>query len=373
MKPTSTIDSILPVEPVPDHVVENTRHSAAPPKRGQIHASRGQIIILLAGAMVAMIGMLGVATDLGYGFAERRTMQNAADAGALAGAHELSKTTTSSPVTVLTEVQGAAWANKIGDSHPTVSSCKYVNDADLALANCSEPAPSTASGIKVVVKETHKTFFMGIIPGGPDTMSTQATATAHVQLLKSPPSDGPFLVCGVGTKVESGPQIPILTQSGSNWVLNPSAVTTSSHNGPTYQIYGPQVATCNLSNSSYKGLALGGSNANLTVPGWFYFSNGDSAGGLAANVTGIQGCTTSQIVNCVAFLPVAVDNPKPDSTTNKMYTVMILPFYIMGTKNGSGNYNKLDGKIMGDYITEGEGQTGWVPGTQNPIVIRLTK
>ena len=58
------------------------------------HASRGQILILIAGALVAIVGMLGLATDLGYNFAQRRTMQNAADAGALAGAHTLSKRVT---------------------------------------------------------------------------------------------------------------------------------------------------------------------------------------------------------------------------------------------------------------------------------------
>ncbi len=64
------------------------------------HASRGQILILVAGALVALIGLVGLATDLGYAFAERRTMQNSADSGALAGAHTLSKSSTTAPLTV---------------------------------------------------------------------------------------------------------------------------------------------------------------------------------------------------------------------------------------------------------------------------------
>jgi hypothetical protein len=56
-----------------------------------------------------------------------------------------------------------------------------------------------------------------------------------------------------------------------------------------------------------------------------------------------------------------------------MWTVMILPFYITGTANGSGTYNKLDGQLMGDYITLNQGQVGFIPGSQSPIVIRLTK
>ena len=344
------------------------------------HASRGQVLILLAAAAVALIGMLGLAIDLGFDMAQRRTMQNAADAGAMAGAHAIARSNPASPISVLSTVTTVAKSNSIGGNKPTVTSCVYVDNTDQVLGNCSMVVPATASGVKVSVKESHSTMFIRAIPGGPQTASTSASATAHVEVLKLPPSDGPFLVCGVGTKSDSGPKnVPILIQDSVTkaWSVNPAAVSksTTDASAPNYQIYGPQVAQCGLPNSSYKGLALGTNNKNLTIPGYFYYTNGDNAGGLAADVVGAQGCTTTQIVNCVAFLPVAViDTSHPvDASNHKLWTAMILPFFINGTPTGNGNYNNLNGRVMGDYITQGDGNPTWTPGNNNPIVVRLTK
>lgn len=50
---------------------------------------RGQVIVQLALLMVVLLGFVALAVDFGHIYAERRKMQNAADAGALAGAREL--------------------------------------------------------------------------------------------------------------------------------------------------------------------------------------------------------------------------------------------------------------------------------------------
>jgi len=49
----------------------------------------GQVLIYVALGMVVLLGFVALAIDVGYVYGERRRMQNAADAGALAGAHEL--------------------------------------------------------------------------------------------------------------------------------------------------------------------------------------------------------------------------------------------------------------------------------------------
>ncbi len=51
--------------------------------------SRGQVLVWLALLVVVLMCFVGLAVDGGTGLAVRRRMQNAADAGALAGAHEL--------------------------------------------------------------------------------------------------------------------------------------------------------------------------------------------------------------------------------------------------------------------------------------------
>ena len=50
---------------------------------------RGQAIVLMALAMVAICGMMALAIDAGRLFFQRRLMQDAVDAGALAGAQAL--------------------------------------------------------------------------------------------------------------------------------------------------------------------------------------------------------------------------------------------------------------------------------------------
>src|ERR1700736_1213575 len=50
---------------------------------------RGQAIVIMALAMVAISGMLALAIDAGRLYFQRRLMQDAVDAGALAGAQDL--------------------------------------------------------------------------------------------------------------------------------------------------------------------------------------------------------------------------------------------------------------------------------------------
>ena len=51
-------------------------------------ATDGQIIVIFALALVAMIAMVGLVLDGGSTFAQRRGQQNAADLAALAGAND---------------------------------------------------------------------------------------------------------------------------------------------------------------------------------------------------------------------------------------------------------------------------------------------
>ncbi len=54
-----------------------------------VRGQRGQVLVIVALALVALVAFVGLAVDVGYWYGERRHMQNAADAGALAGAYQL--------------------------------------------------------------------------------------------------------------------------------------------------------------------------------------------------------------------------------------------------------------------------------------------
>jgi hypothetical protein len=55
-------------------------------KRNDKRSEKGQVVVLIAVMITVLVGLAAMAIDLSYVFVQRRDMQNAADAGALAGA-----------------------------------------------------------------------------------------------------------------------------------------------------------------------------------------------------------------------------------------------------------------------------------------------
>jgi hypothetical protein len=119
-------------------------------------AEDGQTLIYVALGMVVLLGFVALAIDGGHLYAERRAMQNAADAGALAGARELclglpADTAEAVAREYAVTQNGAAWAT------PTASGYDMFVDAG----------------------ETSNLFFGGI--GGiiPGSMTVAASAQAR--------------------------------------------------------------------------------------------------------------------------------------------------------------------------------------------------
>jgi Flp pilus assembly protein TadG len=329
-------------------------------------ASRGQILIMFALFLVGLLGVLGLAMDLGMAFAQRRTMQNAADASAIAGARVVLRSNTSSPSVALGDVTTFAQANAMNTT-PQVQSCLYINDAGGTVGNCSSGVPSGATGVRVAVQETHQTFFIRVVPGAPSTVTVSANAQANVQRFANYPADGPFLVCGRNTRVASGTSsgtMNIISGSSGNWSINQAADEV------TFEIHGPQAETCKAKASRYKGAADQVANRNRTVPPeqWFNYDEGTVAGPVSADVPGVGGCKAGQVIdNCVAFLPVVVDNPEETGNSRQLWTVAFLAFYITEPKA-----NEHYGKLLIHYVVSGQSQTGWNPNYVGAVVIRMT-
>ena len=328
---------------------------------GQARDADGQVLVLFAFSMIAMMGMLGLATDAGYAYAQRRAMQNAADAAAEAGARIVAKAAYDSSLSAQSDVQALAAANAGGAA--TTVSCTYVNDAGTSLGDCGNTVPSTATGVNVTVKETHNTFFIKVVPGAPKTVTTGATAQGNVQLMSTPPSDGPFIVCGVGSTTTKGANVNILQQSNGHWELNPSA------NDQTFVIHGPQIADCNTQANRFKGLADQAANAGLTPPAWFHYDTGTVAGPTRTQVNGIQGCKQGQAADdCVLILPVGVNTPAESGNAKEVYVVAYAAFMVSQT-----SANTHSGTLLLDYIPLGSGSSGWTRTTPGPVVVRVTK
>ena len=326
-------------------------------------AHGGQILLMSALFLTVMVGAVGLSVDLGFAFSQRRAMQNAADAGALAGAHIVAKSTDSAPLSAKEAVEAVVRQNAMGGSTIGAIICDYVDDAGGSLGGCGGVVPAGASGVRVAVEEVHPTFFIQVVPGAPNTVTTSADASAHIKTLGAP-SDGPFLPCGVNTMLASGGRLDLAIKVGGVWAINPAAV------GQTFKIHGPKIEKCDAKSERYKGLADVDVNRNKTTQDWFMYEEGTSAGLIENDVEGPNGCKAGEVIqNCVVFLPIVI--PGELDNTRQFVAIFFAPFYVTWPKS-----NEHNGKLLDDYIISGRGQAGhwgWYRDYQGPITIRLTE
>ncbi len=116
-------------------------------------SEKGQNIILVAILMLVFIGLLALVLDGGMAFAKRRAAQNAADAGALAGADQLC---TSSPTT-----------------DPATAALNYAISRNRAV---SANAQVTGNVITVTAFMNNRSFFAQFF--GTNVITETATASA---------------------------------------------------------------------------------------------------------------------------------------------------------------------------------------------------
>ncbi len=341
-----------------------------------IRSSRGQIIILVAVFAVALTAMVGLSIDLGYAFAQRRSVQNAADAGAMAGAHALTKWSLTNPLeTASTDVATVVNANKMNAATTQTYTCNYIDDRGESQGACSQIVPTSATGVHVTVQETHSTFFIRVIPFAPHTVSTSASATSHVQGITTGTdfgSDSPFILCGAGADLAHGGNMNVIVNSSApaqpeNWSINTAAY------GQSFVLHDSQVAGCDTHGNRFKGVSDKG-NYGKDIPGLFDYDHGDRAGPTRTRVNGVNGCAAGTTVatanNCVLIVPIA------SGSVDDQLLVQTVGAFLVTQCRPSGNCH--EGVLLKDYVVQPDGLgewTGshnWKPGDQALITIRLT-
>jgi hypothetical protein len=157
---------------------------------------RGQTVVMIALALVALIAMLGLAIDGGTVYLERRRMQNAADGAALAGARRLSQaicTTNPNPATTDAEIYNVVqdFVARNGGTDAQFEA-HYVGFAGNRVVEYNPPVlvgggtiPQYASGIVVTTTITQPTYFLGLVGASTGRASASATAVTGPPLLVS--------------------------------------------------------------------------------------------------------------------------------------------------------------------------------------------
>ena len=126
----------------------------------------GQILVLTALAMVAVIGSAALAVDVGFLYSARRQMQTAADAAAVAGA------------TALRDGQSVTGAAKTGSSLDGFTDGQ--NNVTVTVNN--PPASGTYAGnssyVEVIVKQPTPTYFLSVLGYSSLNVSARAVSGA---------------------------------------------------------------------------------------------------------------------------------------------------------------------------------------------------
>ena len=149
-------------------------------------SERGISLLTVAGSMIVILSLAGLAVDVGALYVARSEAQRAADAGALAGATVFVTATCTTPggtgcsamdTQARNEAVSVASKNLISNQTPTIDA---TNDIQTTYTPVNDPR------ITVTVHGTQPTFFMRIWRSTPVPISAKATAEAY-----NPSSNGP--------------------------------------------------------------------------------------------------------------------------------------------------------------------------------------
>jgi Flp pilus assembly protein TadG len=132
---------------------------------------RGQTIILVALSLPLLLGFIGIATDVGALFKDKRTMQTAADAAAIAGALNPSSGAQ------ITAAKAASAANGYTDgsngTHVTVN-----NPPTWPASNYLSPTGTPNGYVEVTITKTEPTIFLALFGYPSVTVLARAVATS---------------------------------------------------------------------------------------------------------------------------------------------------------------------------------------------------
>jgi hypothetical protein len=139
----------------------------------------GQSIIVIAMAVVALLALVALVVDVGNAYAHRRIVQNACDAGAMAGARRLAERGLGNPVLeiqVLNDIKTYAEKNGL---NPDVVRAWFIDRTGERLETVDPwlgPAPGDAEGVEVAGDLPFTTYFAHMLGFPEMTASTVAKA-----------------------------------------------------------------------------------------------------------------------------------------------------------------------------------------------------
>ncbi len=162
--------------------------SGQQPGTGKRHDQPGQAIVVIALVMVGLIAVAGLVLDGGNAYAQRRFMQNAADAGAFAGTRVLATRSNNSAATecaIRFAVETFAKLNGVGG--PAADPICNQLDSNIkayfidpsgnqigAEIGVNLGVPNNATGVRVITHTLFNTFLLGFFGEGTGSAAARA-------------------------------------------------------------------------------------------------------------------------------------------------------------------------------------------------------
>jgi len=245
---------------------------------------RGQVLVMVAILLVVLLAFAGIAIDIGRQVAERRHVQTAADAGALAVCRELVAGGTDAAATSVG--RQVALANLEGSPAGAAASIAPDNARVYADGHAGDPAYLesgiivSGTTVRLAVRSSVETMLARVV--GVNQLETGARARCALQgspavpivarRYSSPPGPGGGFVDYVATEATStAGEVDNTSELGYD-VRTPAS---EANPGPSFSLYGPDSQANN--DSSFRGfIALDVRNFETITSRVYY--NGVTAG-----------------------------------------------------------------------------------------------
>ena len=240
---------------------------------------RGQVLVMFAVLIVILLGFAGVAIDVGRVTAERRHVQAAVDAGALAACRALiAGETDTAAATAAQQVTLTNLQNSPAGATATIASPPSYDDLDGSGAiDADELVSGIVIGgttVRVAVDSAVDTMLAQVV--GVATLDTGARARCDLQggpavpivarRYVNPPGSGSGFVDYLATAATSGMGVVDPTNPRGYDVRTPASEAAP---GPQFTIYGPNSKAHN--DSSFRGfIALDVRNFESTLSRVYY-------------------------------------------------------------------------------------------------------
>jgi len=350
---------------------------------------RGFTLILFAGTAAVLVGFVGLAFDVGFLMHQKRHLQTAADAGAIAAAQELHRGNTS---------------NFIAAAKHDTALNGHTDGVNNNIVTVSRPPltgayTSNVNYVQVKVQQKEPTFFMKMFSFNNVTMSSKATAFVGGTagggciVLLHPTFEGAYYTDG-GTTVLSdcgmwinsnstkaidnqgastftgmGAAIHVKGKMANSGKMTPTPITGSvAAVDPFLSMAAPAIptttrtvaatitGTATLNPGLYNGNINIGNSANVTMnPGLYYVKNGTlKLTGAHLTGTGVTmyftGTSSGTTILADSISTISLTSPSSSGINGGMEGVL---FYTDRTGNYSGKPWCMDIQSNGTTILQG--------------------